>query len=105
MSQYAILILVILLITSVNVIGAEKPILGLKGVYSITSFGAKGDGKTDDTAAVKAGHYSITPLPQYTDAEQRGGLHSPPPIDLRAVHLRLPLTTGSERPGGKSSME
>ena len=74
MSHYAILILVILLITSVNVVGTpssatataakEKPILGLKGVYSVTSFGAsrqsgmlvpaaKGDGKTDDTAAIQ----------------------------------------------------
>ena len=50
MSQHAILILVILLIVSIPA-SAETPPVGEKGVYSVTRFGAKGDGTTDDTSA------------------------------------------------------
>ena len=53
MSQYAIPILIILLIISIPANAKEGPLLGQKGVYSVTSFGAKGDGKTDDTAAIQ----------------------------------------------------
>ena len=53
MANTAILLLIILLIMSipVNAATTDRPLVGQKGVYSVTTFGAKGDGKTDDTAA------------------------------------------------------
>ena len=63
MSQYAILILVILLIASIPASAKDQPLVGqpssakamegMKGVYSVASFGAKKDGKTNDTAAIQ----------------------------------------------------
>lgn len=50
MPTYVAFALVILLILSIPVHSAEPPV-GEKGVYSVTKFGAKGDGTTDDTSA------------------------------------------------------
>ena len=51
MLNYTCVLAAVLLILSVSVQAAEKPLVGQKGVYSVSTFGAKGDGKTDDTAA------------------------------------------------------
>jgi len=48
MLNFAFLLAVFLLALPVN--SQESP-AGQKGIYSVTSFGAKGDGETDDTAA------------------------------------------------------
>ena len=50
MLNFASLLAVILLVMSVSA-HANAPPVGQKGVYSVTAFGAKGDGKADDTAA------------------------------------------------------
>lgn len=52
MSACSVFLVIILLILSIRVDAAsEKLMVGQKGVYSVSAFGAKGDGKTDDTAA------------------------------------------------------
>ena len=51
MSTHVALLIAILLIMSIPASAKKSALGGQKGVYSVTSFGAKGDGKTDDTAA------------------------------------------------------
>ncbi len=49
MFNYVVVLLIFLVLCVPS--NAEDTLIGQKGVYSVTSFGAKGDGKTDDTVA------------------------------------------------------
>ena len=83
MSHYAILILIILLIASIPANAKDKPLVGQKGVYSVTSFGAKGDGKTDDTAAIQ----------KALDAAEKGGggiVFAPTGNYMIKTHISIP---------------
>lgn len=93
-----IIVLIVLLICCVPLHAADA-LIGQKGVYSVTSFGAKGDGQTDDTAAFQkaldaagkdGGGIVFVPTGKYMI---KGHLEIPEAVTLMGV-FQAPTTKG-----------
>ena len=91
MSRLTALFALILIVFSICADARDpKPMVGQNGVYSVKSFGAKGDGKTDDTEAFqkalnqagKTGGIVFAPVGAYMI---KGHLYFPPTVTLEGV--------------------
>jgi len=97
--QYALLALACVLLLASSVPGETAVPVGQKGVYSVTSFGATGNGTTDDTAAFqkaldeagKTGGIVFVPAGEYMI---KGHLNVPMHVTLEGT-LRAPGTLAS----------
>jgi hypothetical protein len=104
MNIYGVALSTLILVTALAVHGADIPeaVLGQKGVYSVTDFGAKGDAISDDTEAFqkalnqagKTGGIVFVPAGAYMI---KGHLDIPPQVTLQGVFQAPPSMTGALR--------